>query len=329
MVTVAFKLDRCLEKMNKVDLDEHEVRVPEAGQFPGRITLELTNRCNLNCTFCPRKLMEKHQGYMDTRLAKRLIDEMAEYLPVCLVPFFRGESLLHPDWAEILEYAKNRGVGPIQLTSNGMRLDRRAAQVILDLEIDFISFSMDTVDPEIYEQTRRRSQYDKVVQNILQFIELKRRRGKTLPQVQVSSVATELHRPGKEAFVDFWLPLVDRVRIYIEHSQDGHPGSIAEPLPSFLHRLPCWKPYTDMIVYWDGQVALCNHDWTRDAARALGNVDRQSIAEVWNSPAYDRVREAHRSGKVSSMPPCDYCDHWKMFYFEPGYLGEIYENTAD
>ncbi len=315
--------------MNKIEINEPDVKIPEAGLFPGRITLELTNYCNLNCSFCPRKLMEKHQGYMDTGLAKRLIDEMSGYLPVSLVPFFRGESLLHPDWVEILEYAKSRGVGPIQLTSNGMRLDQEASRKILDLEIDFISFSLDTVDSEIYEQTRRGSQYEKVVQNILQFVELKQKKGGRLPQVQVSSVATELHRPGMEAFVAFWRPLVDRVRIYIEHSQDGHPGSITEPLPPFPRRLSCWKPYTDMIIYWDGQVALCNHDWTRDMAQALGNVARQSIAEVWNSPVYESIREVHRSGKVSSLPPCDHCDHWKMFYLEPGYLGEMYENTAD
>ncbi len=315
--------------MNEIVINEHDVKIPEAGPFPRRITLELTNHCNLNCTFCPRKLMEKHQGYMDTGLAKRLIDEMAEYLPVSLVPFFRGESLLHPDLVEILKYAKNRGIGPIQLTSNGMRLNRETSQKILELEIDFISFSMDTVDPEIYEQTRRRSRYEKVVKNILKFVELKRQKGNRLPQVQVSSVATELHRPGMEAFVAFWRPLVDRVRVYIEHSQDGHPGSIAESLPSFPHRLPCWKPYTDMVVYWDGQVALCNHDWTRDASQVLGNVARQSIAEVWNSPAYVGVREAHRSGGVSSLAPCDHCDHWKMFYLEPGYLGEMYANPTD
>ena len=315
--------------MSKIEINGHDVKVPECGPFPGRITLELTNHCNLNCTFCPRKLMEKHQGYMDKKLAKRLIDEMAVHLPVSLVPFFRGESLLHPDWAEILEYAKSRGVGPIQLTSNGMQLDCEAARKILDLEIDFISFSVDTVDPKIYEQTRRRGQYEKVVRNILQFIELKRELGATLPTIQVSSVATELHQSGMEAFVDFWRPLVNRVRIYIEHSQDGHPGSIAEPLPSFPRRLPCWKPYTDMIVCWDGQVALCNHDWTRDEKRALGNVSQQSIAEVWNSPAYVKVRQLHKSGEVFSLSPCDRCDHWKMFYLESGYLGEMYENTTN
>lgn len=317
-----------MKTLNKMDVNEIDLKIPAAAPFPGRITLELTNHCNLNCTFCPRKLMEKHQGCMDTGLAKRLIDEMAEHLPLSLVPFFRGESLLHPDWAEILQYAKSRGIGPIQLTSNGMRLDREAAQKILDLEIDFISFSLDTVDPQIYEQTRRRGRYEEVVGNIRRFLDLKQQRRSRLPEVQVSSVATQLHRPGMEAFVAFWRPLVDRVRIYIEHSQDGYPGSIAEPLPSFPRRYPCWKPFTDMVIYWDGQVALCNHDWTRDMTQAIGNVAHQSIAGVWNSPAYEKVRRVHQSGELFSFPPCDHCDHWKMFYLEPGYLGEVYENTA-
>ena len=305
------------------------IKVPEVGVFPRRVTLELTNHCNLNCTFCPRRLMEKHQGYMDTGLAKRLLDEMAAHLPVTLVPFFRGESLLHPDWAEILAYAKNVGIGPVQLTSNGVCLNEEAAHELLDLEIDFISFSMDTSESALYEQTRKGGHYEKVVQNIMRFLEMKQRRGVKLPQVQVSSVATELHRPGLVSFVDYWRPLVDRVRVYIEHSQDGHPGSITDPLPSFPRRLPCWKPFTDLVIYWDGQVALCNHDWTRGQDNSIGNVARQTIAEVWRSPVYERVRMDHQVGEVSALSPCDHCDHWKMFYTESGYLGEIYENPTD
>ncbi|MCD6581086.1 MAG: radical SAM protein [Desulfuromusa sp.] len=310
--------------MNKIEADIHE-----AGIFPRRITLELTNHCNLNCTFCPRRLMEKYQGYMDTGLAKRLIDEMATHLPVSLVPFFRGESLLHPDWAEILEHAKTLGVGPVQLTSNGMYLDQKAAQKVLDLEIDFVSFSMDTTDPQLYEKTRRGSSYAKVVNNIQEFLAMKQQRRCQLPEVQVSAVATELHRPGIEAFVKYWRPLVDRVRVYIEHSSDGWPGSIAEPLPNFVRRLPCWKPFTDMVIYWDGQVSLCNHDWTRNQEHGIGNVARQTIATVWGSPTYAGIREAHNCGDVSDLIPCDHCDHWKMFYLESGYLGEIYENSVD
>ena len=82
--------------------------VPEPSNFPDRITLELTNHCNLSCVFCPRKFMSKNQGNMEVSMAKRLLDEMADHLPVILVPFFRGEPLLHPRYAEIIKYAKKK-----------------------------------------------------------------------------------------------------------------------------------------------------------------------------------------------------------------------------
>ena len=55
--------------------------------FPKRITLELTNRCNISCSFCPRHNMGGFLGSMDTALALHLLDEMADHLPVTLVPF--------------------------------------------------------------------------------------------------------------------------------------------------------------------------------------------------------------------------------------------------
>lgn len=45
-----------LEQQNR-NIVKKTAILPEAGKFSHRITLELTNRCNLNCTFCPRRLM--------------------------------------------------------------------------------------------------------------------------------------------------------------------------------------------------------------------------------------------------------------------------------
>lgn len=301
---------------------------PPAGDFPKRVTLELTNKCNLNCTFCPRRLMERDQGFIDTSVAKRLLDEMSHHLPVVLVPFFRGEPLLHPDWQEILGYAKAKGIGPIQLTTNATLLNSENIERLLDLQIDFISISMDTVDRELYEKTRRGSNYHQVVANISALIAARKARALTLPAIQVSAVNTQLHRPGLPAFISFWRNKVDRVRIYIEHSQDNHPGSIAEPLPSFQQRRPCHKPFTDLVVYWNGEAAICNHDWTRQPGRRVGNIFKTSISETWNSRRYHEIRQAHLHGVLTSEPPCDFCDHWKMYYLPNGFLGETHASEA-
>lgn len=268
--------------------------------------------------------MEKHQGYMPVELAKQLIDEMAENLPVTLVPFFRGEPFLHPSWDEILGYAKSKGVGPVQITSNGTQLSREVAEKILDLEIDFISFSVDTVDPELYEETRKGSNYQKVVDNILQFLQLKSASNAKYPVVQVSSVETEAHKLGMKDFIQFWKTKVDRVRVYIEHSAGEHPGSIDTELPDFPERLPCQKVFTDLVILWDGEIAICNHDWTREKDQLIGNVSRDSIKTVWNSPRYQQIREMHKNGDMHQEQLCDNCDHWKTFYIPDGFLGQLY-----
>ena len=50
----------------------------------------------------------------------------------------------------------------------------------------------------------------------------------------------------------------------------------------FDNRMPCRKVFTDMIIYWDGKLALCNYDW--DEQRNIGNVNEMSLQEAWNSP---------------------------------------------
>lgn len=301
--------------------------VPEShGAFPARITLELTNRCNLNCTFCPRCYMEKARGDMDLNLAKRLIDEMVSHRPVAMVPFFRGETLLHPHWFDVLEYFQQKEVGDIQFTTNASLLTPDNVERLLDLDLSFISFSLDTVDPVLYNANRRGAKFDTTTDNVLRFLKRRKERGLGT-QVQVSSVETEAHKPGMKAFVDYWLPKVDRIRVYTEHSSDGEPGSIGEPLPDFDERLPCHKPFNDMVVYWNGQVASCNHDWTRMVKGSpLGDVSKDGIEGVWNGAHYRSFREAHMGGAMDGVTPCDNCDHWKMYYITEGFLGRTYVN---
>ena len=204
-------------------------------------------------------------------------------------------------------------------------LDRNRAEELLDLEVDFLSFSLDTVDPELYERTRRGSNYTKVVANILQFLELKASRKAKYPEVQVSAVETEKHKAGMNDFVSFWQPKVDCVRVYVEHSTGDKPGKIDLQWPQFAKRLACQKVFTDMVILWDGNIALCNHDWTREDDKVIGNVKENTIIEAWNSVRYKEIREAHISGQLIEETICNNCDHWRMFYMPDGYLGRLYK----
>jgi len=292
--------------------------------FPLRITLELTNRCNISCIFCPRHEMGDHLGMMDTDLALRLIDEMAEHLPVTLVPFFRGESLLHPKWWTIIKYAHQKGVGPIQFTTNGTLLDAENARRLLDCGVDFISFSLDTMDSSLYESSRRGANFDTTMANILAFLDMHAKENNPMT-IQVSAVETEEHKAGMDDFVAFWQPRVDRVRVYAEHSSDGRPGSMHEQIDGVSTRLACKKLEEDMVILWNGDVAICNHDWQRQRyGEVFASVAQTSIAEAWNGAGYQRLRAAHKNGVLTGINPCNDCEQWKAFYLPEHLIGRVY-----
>lgn len=301
-------------------------QVLQAGDFPQRITLELTNQCNISCTFCPRHTMGGILGMMPTTSALALIDEMSDYLPVGLVPFFRGESLLHPDWNVILSYAVKKGLSPVQFTTNATLLTQKNAALLLDTNIHFISFSLDTLDPTLYEASRRKANFEQTMQNILFFLELHKERQSPM-HVQISAVETDTYKPGMDAFIKYWQPKVDYVRIYIEHSKDGHPGSLKDiKIPT--KRLPCKKVYTDLVIYWNGEVGLCNHDWQRPAhGPQIGNVYEDGIAAVWNNSQYIALRQCHEKQKNLDMP-CALCGHWLAGYLEKHLLGRVYTKNV-
>mgnify|MGYP002082216249 FL=1 len=300
--------------------------------FPNRITVELTNQCNVSCTFCPRQSVDMKIGFMSMELYKKIIDEASDHLPVKLVIFFRGESLLHPEFIECVKYAKDKGIGPIQYATNAFELTNDMADKLLENGIDFISFSLDTLDPEIYRKSRLCGNLDISRDNVIYLskkCDEKRKKGLQVPTLQVSTVEIEEYMPEQGKFIEFWKKYVDIVRVYYEHDDNGKFRNVEvqrlleEEVPE---RKPCRKLFTDLLVYWDGQLALCNYDW-RGGLQGL-NLNKMTIEEAWNSKLYEQLREAHNNGEIADDIMCQNCQHWRIDYMQNGYLGKLYTRRA-
>jgi len=101
-----------------------------------------TRTCNLRCRHCYMESDgQKYAGELTTEEAKRFIDDLAEFrVPVLL--FSGGEPLIRPDFFELAEYARDKGVRPT-LSTNGTLITRDVAQQIKDLGVGYVGISLD------------------------------------------------------------------------------------------------------------------------------------------------------------------------------------------
>jgi radical SAM protein with 4Fe4S-binding SPASM domain len=218
------------------------------------------------------------QGYMNTEVFHKIVAELPPSTVV--VPFYRGESLLHRDFAEYMQALKK--FKAVQLATNGDYLNRINQKAILN-NVSFLSISLHD-----YRLPNR--------VNYLPF--LKECRDKDL-DIQVSILETLVTQSTKKRLKRMWLKHVNRVRIYKEHSVNGF-GSMDTSTTEC-----CSKPFEDMVIYWDGQVGLCNHDWNNSTS--LGNVILSSISDVWQGIEYQSVRFLHENNKRSHVNTCQSC----------------------
>ena len=110
--------------------------------YPNRIVLEMTPICNLSCFMCPRHIIGKNPGYMTTELWTAMIDEVAALSKdIKILPFWRGESLLHKKFIQLSKYALDKGM-KLHISTNGHYVEGEKADVLSRYE--FVTFSIHT-----------------------------------------------------------------------------------------------------------------------------------------------------------------------------------------
>jgi radical SAM protein with 4Fe4S-binding SPASM domain len=66
----------------------------------------------------------------------------------------------------------------------------------------------------------------------------------------------------------------------------------------------CWKMWHSCVITWDGKVVPCCFD--KDASHQLGDVNKNSFSEIWNSESYRHFRTSLLKSR-SSIDICNNC----------------------
>jgi radical SAM protein with 4Fe4S-binding SPASM domain len=274
--------------------------------LPLRLWIEPTSVCNLRCVMCPNKELPKaHKGFMEFALFRKIIDEAAGFaFDVNL--HHRGESLLHPDFIEMVGYAHKAGL-VTRFHTNGTVLDEDKARALIAAGLDQFAFSFDGFDAETYERIRVNADFETTVGNIVRFLEVKKGLGAKKPitvievidQPGVSESADRARRAFEERFKG--LPL-DRIFIKNLHNWAGVFGAADAKVPY----APCTFLWQALVVFWDGSVLPCAQDFF--GSYPLGNVRSESLATIWNNDRMVSLRDKIVRGDLAGLKTCALCD---------------------
>ncbi|GAX60363.1 Fe-S oxidoreductase [Candidatus Scalindua japonica] len=246
---------------------------------------------------------------MDLNLFKKIMDEVGNKVLTLDLSGW-GEPFSHPDIFEMIEYAKNKGVREVIGNTNITSLNNAIIEKILTSKLDTLIFSIDAASESTYQKIRIGSDFHVIHNNIAQYFASKKQLKKKGPVTvaQIILMKTNVHEA--KAFKKKWNNIFDVVRIspmaslgqlrnsYQNLSLENHGDQTTH----------CSYPWTSMFICWNGIVTFCMNDIDGDIP--LGNLNEQSLYEVWISDNFKILRDNLRNKIYTRF--CRNCQEWKM-----------------
>jgi Predicted Fe-S oxidoreductases len=281
-------------------------RLEEPGEFPLQVDFELISSCNLRCAFCTHGLEKVERRLLGFDRFARALAEGEEHGLVSIKLNYINEPLLLPDWARYVREAKRRGVLNIYFATNGVLLNVKNREELVETRVSKVLVSLDAITAETFRVMRRSDAFELIRRNVLDLLELRERRGVAWPLVRVNFLKTALNVAEAEPFYDFWKDRADAIGF---QDQVGLPGQDSEILASGPYvdheNFGCSFPSKLLVVDSYGSILPCCTFSGRSLP--LGSIDSITLREAWASISIRALRSEHRARTWASNPICRFC----------------------
>ena len=267
--------------------------------MPIEACIGLTNACNARCEMCPNRTSKRKIGFMPFSTFKKIIDQLKDHVEIVYL-HSDGESLLHPKLFEMIKYSKQQGI-TTGLSTNAIVLDKEKSEKIIESGLDYFIISIDATSRKTYLKVKGVDKYDVVVDNVKHFLEIKQDKK---PYTVVQLIEIKENSKEVRQFKQIWKSPNAGIRIRPAISWGGfYKNTTNNPLGPTKACILLWRM---VVFFWDGTVAMCCHDILNSCP--IGNINKNSIAEIWNGEKMMKYREMHIKkdyGKISLCKDCD------------------------
>ena len=280
----------------------------------GKIFLEITNRCNLSCSFCPpTRRKGAFLSLEDFELFLGRLEGVGDHLYFHV----KGEPLLHPALDEFLGLAAARGFA-VTLTTNGTLVAQRAAELLGAANIRKLSLSLHSHSGS--------GEVDAYWRGVEAFLDLHRLTPTFPVSLRLWNLAGRSASPGgRKALGQHQLALSRGFRPRLSPDRpEGHRARLSRlPERGRALRLAgpraprrtetrgfCYGLRNQVGILVDGTVVPCCLDG--EGVMGLGSLRDASLQAILDSPRARAIREgfAHRS---LVEPLCRTCGYRRRF----------------
>ncbi len=280
------------------------------------LVLSFAYPCNALCPHCPYTNSAIRKTYKDVpwmpkQTFKKIADEAGRFGAYLRISG-GGEPMLHPEAVELLIYAKSVGA-KIGLITNGSKFTEGSISSLLRAQVDLIEFSVDAATPEAYAIARKGLDWEDLLSTVRKCVSVRNAtRGSTkIIASGVNQKLVEIDEVEK-----FWLEKIG-VDYFIKRkfltwgentSLDGTRS--ADPAPYLnTDEVPCPFIFERLNIDTRGNVMVCGYDIA--AKTSMGNVNEQSIADIWHGEGFRHYREMHLANRGKEIALCSTCPDWK------------------
>lgn len=256
-----------------------------------RIYVEITNVCNLKCSFCqPTLRSPRHMTVAGFEHICRQIQPFTDYIYLHV----KGEPLLHPDFAKILEIAQSYGL-KVNITTNGTLL-KKQLDAILSYPPHQINMSFHSAGDNVTVD------FDRYVRELFEAIRTIHSQTDTQMSLRLWASHGKLDMFGLSN-----IKILDRLHINIASEFDWPDlsGSYYE------EKGTCLGLKSHVAILCDGTVVPCCLDG--NGIIALGNVLDTDFSRIINSERAARITKEFSSHRKACEELCRHCSYKERF----------------
>lgn len=283
-----------------------------------KINIEISNICNLQCSFCPEVIRSKK--IMTVSLFRRIIEQVAPLTEqVCF--HLMGDPLVHPELEKLVEICHEHQVR-IFLVTNGVLLREKQLELLLHPAFRQVNFSLHSFFDNFPDRTP-----DTYLAKIFEFTDealMKRpelyinfrlwnlndtKQNQIKNQLILQKIANHFHVDVSEEInlrTHKSLHLKDRLYIHFD-SEFIWPDL---QLPILGTQGTCYGLSSHFGILADGTVVPCCLD--KEGHIPLGHIDSNTIHEILNNPRSQKIIEGFRKRKLVENL-CQRCQYIERF----------------